>query len=78
MKLTRENTFNASRAIPLVVAIVGVGLVSNSTSAPEEENKKQIREAGAHYQKTCMGCHVPPDLRFSTDRAWLGQILETD
>jgi len=36
-----------------------------------------IREAGAKYQKNCMSCHQPPDLRFATDRAWLGQIRET-
>ena len=42
------------------------------------EDKKIIREAGAQFQKTCISCHVPPDLRFASDRAWLGQIRETD
>jgi hypothetical protein len=34
-------------------------------------------EAGAKYQKNCMGCHQPPDLDFATDRAWIGQIQRT-
>jgi hypothetical protein len=47
------------------------------TSLPAQEKPVAIREAGARYQKSCMACHVPPDLRFPTDRAWLEQIRET-
>ncbi len=59
-------------------ALIAAALVAMTSSAlKSEENKSLVREAGAHYQKTCMACHVPPDLRFATDRAWLGQIRET-
>ncbi len=47
------------------------------TDLPAQERPDSIQEAGARYQKTCMACHVPPDLRFPSDRAWLGQIRET-
>ena len=43
----------------------------------ESFEEAAITEAGANYQKNCMSCHQPPDLRFATDRAWVGQIRET-
>ncbi|MFP6857180.1 MAG: hypothetical protein VCA73_07910 [Roseibacillus sp.] len=49
-------------------------LLGFSTSQVDAQN---IKEAGASYQKNCMSCHQPPDLRFATDRAWVGQIRET-
>lgn len=33
--------------------------------------------AKAAWGKTCQKCHAVPDARFETDRAFLGQILET-
>lgn len=29
------------------------------------------------FEKRCASCHTVPDLRFETDKAWLGQVLET-
>lgn len=49
-------------------------LLGFSTSQVDAQN---LKEAGASYQKNCMSCHQPPDLRFATDRAWVGQIRET-
>ena len=49
-------------------------LLGFSTSQVGAQN---IKESGANYQKNCMSCHQPPDLRFATDRAWVGQIRET-
>ncbi len=60
---------------PKFVLAVTVALAPSTLRA---EDKKFVQEAGAHFQKTCVSCHVPPDLRFATDRAWLGQIRETD
>ena len=52
-----------------------VGLSTQALGQGEEA--AFIKEAGAKYQKNCMGCHQPPDRRFATDRAWIGQIRET-
>jgi hypothetical protein len=52
-------------------------LVGILSSQAEDFDAAFIRETGAKYQKNCMGCHQPPDLRFATDKAWLGQIRET-
>ena len=48
-----------------------------ATSVLAAEPDTTPAEAGAKYQKNCMGCHQPPDLDFATDRAWIGQIQET-
>lgn len=29
------------------------------------------------FQSRCASCHTVPDTRFETDKAWLGQVLET-
>ncbi len=29
------------------------------------------------FSKRCASCHTVPDASFQTDKAWLGQILET-
>ena len=36
-----------------------------------------VAETGAKFRKNCMSCHVVPDLRIASDRAWLSQIRET-
>jgi len=33
--------------------------------------------AVAAWSKTCQTCHAVPDVTYETDRAFLGQILET-
>lgn len=38
---------------------------------------EKIAEAGAMFQKNCISCHQPPDLKFATDRAWLDQLNRT-
>lgn len=59
----------------ILTAALPVALLS--TQALGQEDAALIKEAGAKYQKNCMGCHQPPDRRFATDRAWIGQIRET-
>lgn len=44
-----------------------------SPDAPVDLNAKAI----AAWGKTCQKCHAVPDVRFETDRAFLGQIMET-
>ncbi len=44
-------------------------LVSQSPAA--------IRSAGQVFQKRCAHCHVIPDPKNRTDRAWLDQINRT-
>ena len=78
MMPTRAACFEADQTITLLLTTIGIWLVGAVPSTLMAEEKKLVREAGIHYQKTCMACHVPPDLRFATDRAWLGQIRETD
>lgn len=56
---------------------IAVGIALAHAAALQAEDQKLVREAGARYQKTCMACHQPPDLRFASDRVWLGQIRET-
>ncbi len=34
-------------------------------------------EMGQKFQKNCLACHQPPDVKFTTDRAWLDQIHRT-
>ncbi len=29
------------------------------------------------YANSCRSCHLVPDKRFATDRAWVGQIIRT-
>lgn len=53
----------------------GLSVLPASLSA--EIDDAAIADAGARYQRNCMGCHQPPDTRFATDLAWIGQIRET-
>ena len=39
--------------------------------------KRKTESAGALFRKNCTSCHQPPDAAFATDRAWLGQVLDT-
>ena len=58
----------------IVAAAALMGIAITSSKAADES---EIARAGALYKKNCMGCHQPPDLGFTTDRAWVGQIRET-
>jgi cytochrome c553 len=44
-----------------------------ASDAPADLSAKAI----AAWGKTCQKCHAVPDTRFETDRAFLGQIMET-
>jgi mono/diheme cytochrome c family protein len=34
-------------------------------------------DAGELFQSRCAACHVAPDQRFETDRAWIEQVRDT-
>ncbi len=59
-------------SITLLAAMAGVLPVR-----AENPDRTAVAEAGTKFRQNCLGCHQPPDLRFATDRAWLGQIRET-
>ena len=44
-----------------------------ASDAPVDLSAKAIKA----WNKTCQKCHAVPDVKFETDRAFLGQILET-
>ena len=56
---------------------IGIALVGALPLHADGGDAALIEEAGAKYQKNCMSCHQPPDRRFASDRAWIGQIRET-
>ncbi len=45
------------------------------------EDEAKPEDAAVHarsvFEKRCANCHVPPDLRFATDRTWLDQVRRT-
>ncbi|MGI9241192.1 MAG: hypothetical protein ACR2RV_10350 [Verrucomicrobiales bacterium] len=60
------------------IVSISIGLICSAALSLRAEDKPSVLQAGIDFQKTCMGCHVAPDLRFATDRAWIDQIRETD
>ena len=63
-------------ALAGAIAITLTGIVAVPVCEAQDHGVL-AREAGAKFRKNCMQCHQPPDLRFETDRAWLGQIERT-
>tara|TARA_R110002072_G_scaffold28296_9_gene91089 strand:+ start:3491 stop:3703 length:213 start_codon:yes stop_codon:yes gene_type:complete len=57
----------ASLALLALTALSGMG------RAQEGGDVKSARL----FEKSCASCHTVPDVRFETDKAWLGQVLET-
>ena len=45
--------------------------------ADEEPKPEGAAAARGVFEKRCASCHVVPDLRFATDRAWLERIRST-
>ena len=63
--------------------VVGAALLIGAAAIcqAEEEAKPDGVASTAHarqaFEQRCANCHVPPDLRFATDRAWLDQVRRT-
>ena len=61
----------ASGALALVGALTAsLGLASAQEARPSSPSAKL-------FESSCSSCHTVPDARFPTDKAWLGQVLET-
>lgn len=58
----------------VVVAALVLAAVSSRACGGEEAHVKAMGETFKH---NCRGCHFPPDLQFSSDQAWVKQILKT-
>lgn len=57
-------------------------LLSNSfaiSSDDKDDNPKaaDIAAAGKLFKSSCAMCHLPPDPKHPTDRAWLNQVKDT-
>lgn len=64
--------------ISLVAAIVALcGATAGMAQDKAGERETLMAEIGKKFRRSCMHCHLAPDLRFATDRAWLDQIHRT-
>jgi hypothetical protein len=47
--------------------------------APQDDDERAVTpaEAGEAFANACARCHLPPDARYATDRAWLNQVRDT-
>jgi len=63
--------------LPFFVGLSLALSVSSCLVANAQEEGGTRREAKALFASSCSSCHVYPDASLATDRAWLGQILET-
>ena len=63
----------------LVLALLTTAGMAPIVSGGEDEapTAEEIAAAGAKFRKSCANCHVPPDLAFAVDRAWLEQVKDT-
>lgn len=68
---------DSSRLSSLALVGLAVALVQPATACAEEPSLSEQLEMGRKFQASCMQCHRQPDLRFSTDRAWLRQVHDT-
>lgn len=67
-----------AKLIPLGVAALAWAIATNLGQQGQPPHAPgQNSEVGAMFKKNCASCHIPPDLRFKPDKAWLGQIRET-
>ena len=55
--------------------LAAAGLIA--TSQLVSQSPAAIRAAGQVFQNRCARCHVIPDQKHGTDRAWLDQVNRT-
>lgn len=58
-------------------AILSTVAVPTGTGARQDSDSTAMEGAARLFKQRCAGCHVAPDVRFKTDKAWLGQIKQT-
>jgi mono/diheme cytochrome c family protein len=52
-------------------------LVVTALGATAQEREGADAQAARLFEQSCASCHVVPDAKFETDRAWLGQLPKT-
>lgn len=64
-----------SRYAPLI----GLGLVGAAVAVPgvNAVQHNQQQDVGKMFDSSCASCHVRPDARFKTDKAWINRIAGT-
>jgi len=65
---------------PRLLALVLVtGSLALPVQALQHSNKAGARAQNVSklFSSSCIACHVPPDPKFATDRAWLNQVTDT-
>jgi len=58
-------------------ALGGLSFGMLSAGYQAHQDKNEMTRAGEVFKRQCASCHVPPDLRFRADQAWLRQIKQT-
>ncbi|MBL4845242.1 MAG: hypothetical protein JKY65_06940 [Planctomycetes bacterium] len=59
------------------VPLALVGVCGALLSFGSAQDSKPASESAKLFEGRCATCHTVPDTRFATDKAWLGQVLET-
>lgn len=60
--------------------LIGLGIVVAAIAVPSGQHAPQQAKSddvGAMFDKNCASCHVRPDARFNTDKAWIARIAGT-
>lgn len=67
----------AAGLLLLGTALAVPALRARAEETPSDAPADPRAVAIAAWGRTCRRCHAVPDTRFETDRAFLGQIMET-
>lgn len=59
--------------------MVGLGLAAAGIAVPGVQNEQRQTglDVDVMFKKNCASCHVRPDARFKTDKAWIARIAGT-
>jgi len=76
-RLSRRTLFLSVAVLLICPPRVNAQSESRSRKEPANVDTEKVAKAGLLFQKNCISCHQPPDLKFATDRAWLDQLNRT-
>ena len=65
--------FLAAASFPAIAVAAALVLAALEPGCQARESSS----ASTLFQEACIGCHVPPDPAFATERAWLDQVAHT-
>lgn len=74
--MKKPNHWGAVLLVPLF-GIAAAEFLTPRTHAQDATSRPADRETANLFASKCASCHVYPDASLQTDRAWLGQIMET-